>query len=151
MERMLETLEATIPAGRTLRIRNAAGANLRVMEGTLWVTEENDPGDYILDRGDSRRIGTGGLTLAHVFQETRIAIEPGDSKVGVALGAGYRQYAAAVCMEQVAAVARRTIAAMRGWAQSGLGSSATLVDPAGRRPSKVATAGITIPGNSAKA
>jgi hypothetical protein len=113
MERMLETLEVTIPQGRTLRIRNAAGTTLRLLDGAGWITEEDDTNDYILDAGDTRRIGTRGITLVHAFREVRVTIESGMAQVE--LGGGYREYAAAVWMEQMAAVVRAAGRKMWAW------------------------------------
>jgi hypothetical protein len=113
MERMLETLEVTIPRGRTLRIRNASGATLRLLDGTGWITEEDDTNDYVLDTGDTRRIGTRGITLVHAFREARMTIEPGVAQLE--LGGGYGEYALAVWMEQMAAVARAAGRKMQAW------------------------------------
>jgi hypothetical protein len=113
MERMLETLEVTIPQGRTLRIRNAAGATLRLLGGAGWITEEDDANDYVLDVGDARRIGTRGMTLVHAFHEARITIESGAAHLE--LGCGYREYAAAVWMAQMAAVVRAAGRKMQAW------------------------------------
>jgi hypothetical protein len=111
MEKMLEILDAAIPAGRTLRIRNARGVMLRVAEGVGWITEEGDNDDYALGPGNSRRIGTSGLTLVHAFEDARVALEAGLSSepFTVDLGGGYNEYAAAVWHEQLAHVWRRLL------------------------------------------
>jgi hypothetical protein len=113
MERMLETLDVRIPRSRTLRIRDAAGTTLRLLDGAGWITEEGDTNDYILEAGDARRIGTRGITLVHAFREARVTIESGVAQVE--LGGGYREYAAAVWMEQMAAVARAAGRKMLAW------------------------------------
>ena len=123
MERMLETLEVTIPRGRTLRIRNAAGATLRLVDGAGRITEEDDTNDYVLDAGDARRIGTRGLTLVHACDEARVTIESG--VVQVELGGGYREYASTVWMEQMAAVARAAGRKMQAWSLQFRARSAT--------------------------
>ncbi|HEU5310632.1 MAG TPA: DUF2917 domain-containing protein, partial [Candidatus Eisenbacteria bacterium] len=68
MERMLETLDLTIPAGRTLRIHDARGTTLRVTEGCAWITEYANADDYVLEAGDARRVAGNGLTLVHAFK-----------------------------------------------------------------------------------
>lgn len=115
MERMLESIEIAVPAGRTLRIHRAKGAVLRVVQGTGWITEEGDTEDYALGAGDTRRIGSAGLTLVHAFDAARLVLESasGSRCVTVELGGFYREYAAAVWREQLAGVGRRIRHALR--------------------------------------
>jgi hypothetical protein len=42
-----------IGARRGLRLKAARGATLRAVQGTLWVTIDNDPRDIVLDPGES--------------------------------------------------------------------------------------------------
>ncbi|MBC8023620.1 MAG: DUF2917 domain-containing protein, partial [Burkholderiales bacterium] len=109
MERMLETLDVAIPKGRTMRVRNAKGTTLRMLEGTGWITEESNTEDYTLGAHESRCVGTDGLTLVHAFEDARLALEAPASTgaATVELGGGYREYAAAVWGEQVADAGRR--------------------------------------------
>lgn len=116
MERMLETMEVKIPAGRTLRIRDARGTPVRIVEGTGWITEEDDPEDYALGPGDSRTIGTQGLTLAHAFEDTRIELS---GRATVELGSHYGEYAAAVWHEQLRSAAASAMASLRAWLARG--------------------------------
>jgi hypothetical protein len=121
MERMLETLEVTIPAGRTLRIRNARGTTIRVLEGGGWITEQDDTEDYVLEAGDQRTVGTAGVTLVHALRTARMAVS---GHAAVELGGGYREYAAAVWSGQVAAVARAAGRKMKAWSLRFRGQSA---------------------------
>ena len=41
----------------------AAGATLRVTQGTLWITQENDQHDYLLHTGDQLLLANGGQTV----------------------------------------------------------------------------------------
>jgi uncharacterized protein YjiS (DUF1127 family) len=49
--------------GEVLRLRDAAGRHLAVARGTAWVTQENDPRDRIVGRGESFRFERDGLSL----------------------------------------------------------------------------------------
>ena len=100
MERMLETLDLTIPAGRTLRIHDARGTTLRVTEGCAWITEDANPDDYVLEAGDARRVAGNGLTLVHAFKAVRMCVEGRRAAAPTTfeLGSGYNEYAAAVFM-----------------------------------------------------
>ena len=42
-----------LAARRGLRLKDARGAKLRAVQGTLWVTLDNDPRDIVLDPGQS--------------------------------------------------------------------------------------------------
>ena len=42
-----------LAARRGLRLRDARGAKLRAVQGTLWVTIDNDLRDIVLDPGES--------------------------------------------------------------------------------------------------
>jgi len=42
-----------LAARRSLRLKDARGARLRAVRGTLWVTIDNDPRDIVLDPGES--------------------------------------------------------------------------------------------------
>src|SRR5215510_2745018 len=42
-----------IAARRGLRLKDARGARLRAVQGTLWVTIDNDRRDIVLDPGES--------------------------------------------------------------------------------------------------
>jgi len=130
MERMLQILEANIPAGRTLRIRNARGATMRVLEGTAWITEEDDTEDYALATGDGRRVGTPGLTLVHAFHPVCLAVEnPANGRLEVMLGGGYNEYAFAVFREQAWAMMRAAGRKMRAWSPRFRAPSATPTIP----------------------
>ena len=43
----------SLAAHRALRLQDALGAKLRAVQGTLWVTIDNDPRDIVLDRGET--------------------------------------------------------------------------------------------------
>ena len=42
-----------LSARRALRLKDARGARLRAVQGTLWVTIDNDLRDIVLDAGES--------------------------------------------------------------------------------------------------
>ncbi len=42
-----------VAARRSLRLNAARGARLRAVQGTLWVTIDNDPRDIVLEPGES--------------------------------------------------------------------------------------------------
>jgi hypothetical protein len=125
MERMLETLETTIPLGRTLRIQDGKGISLQVVSGCLWITQgEEDPDDNVVGACESFRVSGDGLTLVHAAKETRVRIVSA-SRAGIptlTLGGGYREYGAGV----VRSIFAEWAAGIRGWFVAGTRNAGTV-------------------------
>jgi Protein of unknown function (DUF2917) len=88
-----ETMEATIPQGRTLRIQNGKGVELRPAQGCIWVTHEGETDDVVVEAGGTLRVTRDGLTLVHAFEKTRLGIAyPSDAGApSMTFGGGYRE------------------------------------------------------------
>jgi hypothetical protein len=56
--------------GAMLRIDPLAGDSLRVRSGEIWVTQYEDPRDYMLKAGDSLVLNGKGATLAVAYRPT---------------------------------------------------------------------------------
>ena len=56
--------------GAMLKIDPLAGDCLRVRSGEVWVTQYEDPKDYMLKAGDSLVLKGDGATLAVAYQPT---------------------------------------------------------------------------------
>ena len=93
MTSQVDTMETTIPKGRTLRIQDGKGLDLQVVGGCLWVTYEHDTVDMVLDAGDTFRVSRNGLTLVHALKEVqlRIAYPVEAGAPSLTLGGGYRE------------------------------------------------------------
>ena len=52
---------------QTLRVRDAAGTTVCAVEGAVWITEENQPKDIVLERGACYRLRKGGLALVNAL------------------------------------------------------------------------------------
>ena len=124
MERMIDVIETTIPKGRTLRIQGGKQLELRVVTGSLWVTQQGDPEDIVLGTADSHRIDRDGVTLVHAFDSVRLQIAHASGGVpSVTVGGGYRAVGSSVLAAMVAAWARalrNRIAATAPRARAGL-------------------------------
>ena len=60
--------------GQTLRVVDGAGSTLVCKEGTLWVTEENQPKDVVLEAGACVRLKRAGLTLIQALTPATLSI-----------------------------------------------------------------------------
>ncbi len=93
-----EVMETTIPKGRTLRIQDGKGFDLKVVAGCLWVTYEHDTDDMVLDPSDTFRVSRDGVTLVHALKEVQLRIAyPAEAGMpSLTLGGGYREFGASV-------------------------------------------------------
>jgi hypothetical protein len=48
---------------QTLRLRDSAGSTVCAVEGSVWITEENQPRDIVLEAGNCYRLRNAGLAL----------------------------------------------------------------------------------------
>ncbi len=117
MERMLDVMETTIPRGRTLRIQDGQGFDLEVVTGCLWITQEGDTEDKVLDACDTFRVSRDGVTLVHAFKEVqlRIGYPAAAGAPSVTLGGGYRDVGASVVRTMLAEWREE----IRGWTTTG--------------------------------
>ena len=98
MERTTEMMETAIPKGRTLRIQDGKGLELKVVTGSLWVTYQDELQDIVVDACDTFRVTRNGLTLVHAFMDVRLRIAyPAEAGApSLTLGGGYREVGASV-------------------------------------------------------
>jgi hypothetical protein len=52
---------------QTLRLRDAAGSTVCAVEGAVWITEENQPKDIVLERGACYRLSHRGLAIINAL------------------------------------------------------------------------------------
>jgi hypothetical protein len=50
---------------QTLRLREAAGATVCAVQGTVWITEENQARDVVLAQGQCYRLRRPGLAIVN--------------------------------------------------------------------------------------
>lgn len=48
---------------QTLRLRDSAGSTVCALEGSVWITEENQARDIVLAQGNCYRLRNPGLAL----------------------------------------------------------------------------------------
>ena len=52
------------------RLDNAAGKVIHVMRGRLWITQENEAADHVLEAGSSFTVSARGRTLVGALQRS---------------------------------------------------------------------------------
>jgi uncharacterized protein YjiS (DUF1127 family) len=69
----------TIAPGGVLRLRDAAGRHLSVVQGSVWITQHGEVRDAVLESGESLRFGRKGLSLVQALdgRPAVIALEDG--------------------------------------------------------------------------
>lgn len=60
--------------GQIVKLRDAVGSTIGAREGTVWITEENNRRDIVLEPGACFRIGHPGLTLVHAFADASLTL-----------------------------------------------------------------------------
>jgi len=76
MNLITDALQATLHIGQTLCLRDALGMEIRVREGSLWLTQERDAQDYVIGTGGSFRIDRQGAVVLTACQGVRLDLLP---------------------------------------------------------------------------
>jgi len=50
---------------QTLKVVDGAGSTVSAIEGSVWITEENQPNDIVLEAGESYRLRNRGVALVN--------------------------------------------------------------------------------------
>jgi hypothetical protein len=91
--------------GNMVRIEDGRGMMVRVVSGSVWITEEGDPRDRFVTAGRYVRIVSSGVTLLSAF-----------SRSSIALTSPYeRGFAKRIDLVRVGRLARWRARMMRAW------------------------------------
>jgi hypothetical protein len=52
---------------QTLKVRDAAGTTVCAVEGSIWITEENQPKDIVLERGACYTLRNRGRAIVNAL------------------------------------------------------------------------------------
>ena len=52
---------------QTLKVVDGAGSTVCAVEGQVWITEENQPRDIVLERGACYQVRNAGITLVNAL------------------------------------------------------------------------------------
>ena len=59
---------------QTLRVVDGEGTTVCAVDGAVWITEENQPRDIVLQPGGCYRLRRPGLALVHAFGDATVAL-----------------------------------------------------------------------------
>ena len=65
MQIELESGAVRLGPNQTLRVVDGAGSTLCAVEGAVWITEENQPHDIVLEAGRCYRLQHAGVALVN--------------------------------------------------------------------------------------
>lgn len=63
-----------LPAGSMLHLCDGRGRAVMVFEGQVWITQDNDPRDFVLGAGESFSIDREGLTLVEALHDSKLLL-----------------------------------------------------------------------------
>jgi hypothetical protein len=91
MEINLRPVSIHLAKGQTLKVRDGEGYRVLCHSGNLWITQDRDTRDIVLQPGESFAFDRPGLALVRAFEPAAIRIEAVDAvRVPVTLRDGHR-------------------------------------------------------------
>ena len=61
--------------GQVLRVVDGVGSTIRAGHGTVWVTEENEPFDVILEAGGTYRLRHPGVAIIQALSQASLSLD----------------------------------------------------------------------------
>jgi hypothetical protein len=74
MSKPLRPTLTDLPRGETLRVADGKSHVIAVFEGQVWLTQDGDLRDVILEAGDTFAFDSPGVTLVHAFIDARLMV-----------------------------------------------------------------------------
>jgi hypothetical protein len=63
-----------LPRGSVLRVEDGQKTLVRARSGCIWITQEGEQRDIVLEAGEAFRISRGGRTLVYALRDATIAL-----------------------------------------------------------------------------
>lgn len=76
MNLITDKFQAALQRGQTACLHDALGIEIRVTEGFLWLTQERDVQDHVIETGGTFRIDRPGATLLTAPKGVRMEFVP---------------------------------------------------------------------------
>ncbi len=74
MHTELNLAATSLQRGQLRRLQDARGSLVLCLSGTLWLTQEGDLQDIVLEAGDEARIGHDGLSILSALGDSRFVL-----------------------------------------------------------------------------
>lgn len=74
MELKSDTAVLELQPGQIITLDDAEGTSIRARCGTVWITEEGEQDDFVLNAGDNRIVAKSGRTLIQAIHTSWISI-----------------------------------------------------------------------------
>lgn len=65
--------------GSTLKLEQGRGTVVRVVTGTVWLTQHHDTADYVMSAGASMALSGAGTTLIHACKDSSLRFVASES------------------------------------------------------------------------
>jgi hypothetical protein len=72
----LRTAPICLPQGQAALLDDARGARVHCRAGSVWVTQEGDRRDIVLEPGDSILIERDGMAVVSALRDASIDVQP---------------------------------------------------------------------------
>jgi hypothetical protein len=77
MNLRLDSPDLCLEAGQLLALDDAGGMRILPRAGTLWITEEGEPRDFVVGPGEAFVVTRAGRTLVQAVAPARVALRDG--------------------------------------------------------------------------
>ena len=77
MNLRLDPPDLCLAAGQLLSLDDARGMRILPSAGTLWITEEGEPRDFVVGPGEAFVVTRAGRTLVQAVAPARVALRDG--------------------------------------------------------------------------
>jgi hypothetical protein len=74
MHTELNLAATPLTRGQLHRLQDARGSLVLCLSGTLWLTQQGDPRDIVLEAGDEGRIDQDGLSILSALSDARFVL-----------------------------------------------------------------------------
>ncbi|MGQ0655741.1 MAG: DUF2917 domain-containing protein [Betaproteobacteria bacterium] len=64
-----------LPAQAVLPVDQTRGASVRCLEGVLWITEEGNRNDYVVQSGEVFQLSGDGRAVIQALHPSRVAVD----------------------------------------------------------------------------
>jgi len=94
----LNQIAGSIPlhSGQPLRLLNGYGRRITVLEGNVWVTQDGDPRDVVLQAGDDFRFDRRAAAIVSALDGNARIVRQDGVDVGAGSGPGRKGFLAAL-------------------------------------------------------